>query len=163
MRIRQISLQQLVSVYHVSSILASSVSSLKATFVQIHADHNFSKYLQRKQRRLSSHCLFRWDNDHMETPFPWCFHDLLQKFLRNSSSKESGRTKDNGQTKTWKILTPHHGEFFPTRNRDTEKLSSQVCKTHLGNTSLCYPSPNPILALSTAGGQRLQSPEVPFY
>lgn len=110
-------------VYFVSSILDSSVSSLKATFTQIQEDHHFSrKYLQGNQRRLSSHCLFRWDNDRMDIPIPQCFYDLLRKFLTNSSIKNSGRTKDNGQIKIQKILTPHHGKFFP-RNRDTEKLS----------------------------------------
>lgn len=109
------------------------------------------------QKRLSSHCLFSWDNDHMETQIPLCFHDHLQKFLTNSSSKNSRRTEDNGQQRLRKILTPHHRKFFPKRNRDTEKLSSQVCKTHLGNTRLHYPGPNSVLALSIAGGQTTES------
>lgn len=92
---------------------------------------------------------------------PWRFYDLLPKFLTNSSSKNSGRTKDNAQRKTQKMLTPHHGKFFLTRNRDTEKLSHFARPTWAisGCVILVQIQCWPCLQQEV----RLQSLEVPFY
>lgn len=89
------------------------------------------------------------------------FHDTSMTFCKGPTQIAAIRTVGGQEimVKLWqgKILTSHRGKFFTTRNRDTEKLSSQVFKTYLG-TVLVWIQSWPCLEQEV----RLQIPEVPF-